>query len=344
MISNRRVFFLCGLVLFLLGTGIVFVVAVSRSLSILRDQATIRDQIVDQFDDRIKRHPDLDILDYGVYLASYRDMSASRQLAKLGSLVDTYTNLDRLITESVLGRQESDGPWKTFTPNGFRMFYDSHIHPGTTPLFSPPHITGDNAADQRIVSIAQGRGYRLRSVAERAFLEEYEGHLLQKDLIPAWTALGQRAQESGIRLGIVSGFRSVERQRVIFTAQLRTLAQRSIGREYTAEEISAGSADRLIDSILKESSIPGYSKHHTGYALDIVDITSGLAFTEFADSEGHRWMSADNYLNAKRHGFVPSYPDGAMNQGPEPEAWEYVWVGTEVLKETALDAKLAVCR
>jgi LAS superfamily LD-carboxypeptidase LdcB len=42
-------------------------------------------------------------------------------------------------------------------------------------------------------------------------------------------------------------------------------------------------------------------------------------------------MSKDNYLQAKKYGWIPSYPEGAQQQGPEPEAWEYVWVGTASL-------------
>lgn len=39
------------------------------------------------------------------------------------------------------------------------------------------------------------------------------------------------------------------------------------------------------------------------------------------------WISKNNYENAKRFGIIPSYPSGASNQGPNPEEWEYVWVG-----------------
>jgi len=33
----------------------------------------------------------------------------------------------------------------------------------------------------------------------------------------------------------------------------------------------------------------------------------------------------------KRFGFIPSYPENSGKQGPEPEPWEYVWVGEDVL-------------
>ncbi len=42
-------------------------------------------------------------------------------------------------------------------------------------------------------------------------------------------------------------------------------------------------------------------------------------------------MAADNYRVAKQFGFIPSYPSGAGAQGPEPEPWEYVYVGVKAI-------------
>jgi LAS superfamily LD-carboxypeptidase LdcB len=100
------------------------------------------------------------------------------------------------------------------------------------------------------------------------------------------------------------------------------------------EEIARGDADDVVDLVLQTSSIPGYSKHHTGYAMDWADLTSGKGFTDFVETPAHRWLAKDNYHNAKRFGFIPSYPPGASQQGPDPETWEYVWVGVERLKES----------
>ena len=100
---------------------------------------------------------------------------------------------------------------------------------------------------------------------------------------------------------------------------------------YSLVQIANGEADAAINQILNFYSIPGYSKHHTGYAIDIEDSGSGL--DGFATTKGFAWISANNYENAKRFGFIPSYPDGATNQGPVPEPWEYVWVGRDNLLE-----------
>ena len=65
--------------------------------------------------------------------------------------------------------------------------------------------------------------------------------------------------------------------------------------------------------------------------MDVTDLGSGKDFTDFGSTRAYEWLSSDNYLNAKRFGFIPSYPQGAGKQGPDPEPWEYVWVGEDRL-------------
>jgi LAS superfamily LD-carboxypeptidase LdcB len=120
-------------------------------------------------------------------------------------------------------------------------------------------------------------------------------------------------------------------QRSIFNDALQQVAIQKIGRAYTSAEIISGNADDGINAVLDTRSIPGYSKHHTGYTIDVTDSGSGLQFTAFRNTPAYSWMSANNYYNAKRFGFIPSYPTGGASYGPQPEAWEYVWVGEQAL-------------
>ncbi len=95
-------------------------------------------------------------------------------------------------------------------------------------------------------------------------------------------------------------------------------------------KIISGESDKEINDILITRSIPGYSKHHTGYTIDI-GCGNYLLDYSFADTECFDWLAVNNYENAKRFGFIPSYPENSGKQGPEPEPWEYVWVGEDVL-------------
>ena len=222
--------------------------------------------------------------------------------------------------------------YRQFSPEEFKEFYDSYRYPDVTAFPESPPITGDREADRRIVGIAESRGYRLRSEGDSQALTIVEGKPLHPDAAVAWQELKAEAEKDGIELGLISGYRSIERQREIFLNQLGQASEKAMGRKYTVEEIAEGQADGIVNEILSSYSIPGYSKHHTGYTVDITDVTSGRYFTDFGETPGFDWISRDNYRNAKRFGFLPSYPEGASGQGPVPEPWEYVWVGEASLR------------
>jgi hypothetical protein len=221
--------------------------------------------------------------------------------------------------------------YKTFSPNGFKDFLNSHSMPGTVPLTSSPAITAWPEADRRIIRMAVERGYRLRVEANEPLLAGSDQYRLQKPAQAAWFRMKQAAARNGISLGLVSCYRSVDRQREIFTNLLKSRALKALGHKLTEKDILSGKADKIIDGILRESSIPGYSRHHSGYTMDMTDLKMNKDFTFFRQSAGYAWISAHNFTNAKRFGFLPSYPEGASSQGPDPEAWEFTWAGEENL-------------
>lgn len=145
------------------------------------------------------------------------------------------------------------------------------------------------------------------------------------------------AAADGHNLVLVSGYRSIDDQRDIFAVELDGEGVARIGRPYTAEEIADGDAEAAIDDVLEFHSIPDYSKHHAGHAIDIT--AAGEDLSDFADTAAFAWISADNYRNAKLHGFVPSYPPGALDQGPQPERWEYVWVGRRTIETRVMGGR-----
>jgi LAS superfamily LD-carboxypeptidase LdcB len=97
------------------------------------------------------------------------------------------------------------------------------------------------------------------------------------------------------------------------------------------QSIADGHSDAAVVRVLQWTAPPGHSRHHTGYAIDLA--CAGTNFFIFKTTPCYAWLSKHNYQNAKKFGWVPSYPEGAVNQGPELEAWEYIWVGTTLLYE-----------
>ncbi|MFN3218505.1 MAG: D-alanyl-D-alanine carboxypeptidase family protein [Acidimicrobiales bacterium] len=177
-----------------------------------------------------------------------------------------------------------------------------------------PVITGNAAADRRIVRLATDRGYRPRGEPLEP-LGWYQGRQLHQQAIDDLVALqaAMRA-EVGVSLSLTSAYRSPSTQRSMFLRRLPS-----------ASAIAAGRADGAVDAALRWVAPPGFSKHQTGYAIDVA--SGGVGGLAFASTTAYRWLSADRYANAMRFGWIPSYPPDAVDQGPNPEPWEWVWIG-----------------
>ena len=184
------------------------------------------------------------------------------------------------------------------------------------PVYDIPDV------DTYLRDFAEARGYHRRGFADEEDIVWFENIRTLPEIRDAYIAMRNTMQGQGIRLHFVSAYRSAADQRRIFTDKANLTNPRTI---------LDGSQDTNLDAILAVSALPGYSKHHTGYAVDFGCGNDYLVYS-FADTSCYAWLSANNFENAKRYGFIPSYPEGAENQGPDPEPWEFVWVGSDLLK------------
>ena len=212
--------------------------------------------------------------------------------------------------------------YKKFTGEQFKNLYNNQNLSKTLEKSKEISILGDPVADNYIIKLAEKRGYQKRAQADETKLEEIDGQKLQTEAKKAYQELKIEAKKEGLEMVMVSGYRSNSEQKQIFIERLGNLA--------TILSIKSGKSDVVLDKLLQTTSIPGYSRHHTGYTFDLGCNSTEL--TVFKDTKCYEWLSRDNYLNAKRFGLVPSYPEGGGEQGPDPEAWEYVWVGEDSLK------------
>lgn len=113
-----------------------------------------------------------------------------------------------------------------------------------------------------------------------------------------WQQMAQSAAGNGVRLLIVSGFRSFEYQAHLIR-----------------NKIAAGQA---IEEILKVNAAPGYSQHHTGTAVDIATPGSRPLTEEFEMSEAFAWLGK----YAAEFGFSMTYPrDNRYGFIYEPWHW-----------------------
>jgi D-alanyl-D-alanine carboxypeptidase len=111
------------------------------------------------------------------------------------------------------------------------------------------------------------------------------------------------SQQAGIGLVLLSGFRSWQTQAKLFQKQIQRR-----GSKTAAMELSAP---------------PGFSEHHTGYALDIGDAQVPQSHLEvtFAKTPAFLWLQA----HAHQYGFELSFSLNNPQQiSYEPWHWRYI--------------------
>jgi len=134
--------------------------------------------------------------------------------------------------------------------------------------------------------------------------------------------------KEGYNLRVVSGFRSIQRQKSIFDANVEREKQKGL------------SESDAINISMKYSSKPGFSEHHLGLAVDIVD-TKDIVNGNIQWDRIRQNYNKGFYLwlrnNAYKYGFVISYPTGSdvytakLGSGYESaEPWHLRYVGHEM--------------
>jgi len=141
----------------------------------------------------------------------------------------------------------------------------------------------------------------------------YNGSILMRpEAADSFEQMVADAETQGVFLVPISGFRTVEDQQYLFFEIKAERAQKAS----TRAEVSAP---------------PGYSEHHTGFAIDIGDAnqpSADLSIT-FEDTEAFKWLE----VNAPRYNFELSFPEGNP-QGVQYEPWHWRFVGNSESLET----------
>ena len=261
----------------------------------------------------------------GLVIVSYIFFAQkSSEPQTVGTTEETLLNSSEQAKES-----NSEQKLVTFTDAEFKDLYTSFAYPNTQPLIEAPPITGDAAADARIQQLAVARGYKLSAVPVANIVKVNEPYLTEDDLLQqnakiGWDGLKAAATKESIPLQMTSAYRSIEFQRSVFLSRMRDAG-------ITVGGIIDGSSDGAVQLIMNEVAPPGYSRHHNGYTIDLA--CDGIGLYGFKNTSCYEWISKDNFKIAKQNGWIPSYPEEADQQGPNPEPWEFIWVGTINLYE-----------
>jgi zinc D-Ala-D-Ala carboxypeptidase len=164
-----------------------------------------------------------------------------------------------------------------------------------TPVNLLGHLPYDVAPPSALVSVTSGSDLKMRPVAAQKFQE-----------------MQAAAQADGVSLIMISAFRDLKTQEQLFFAVKEQRSQDATKRA----EVSAP---------------PGYSEHHTGYAVDLGDGNApGTNLeTDFAQTAAFRWLKQ----NALKYSFEMSFPLD-NKQGVSYEPWHWRFVGDRDSLET----------
>lgn len=140
-------------------------------------------------------------------------------------------------------------------------------------------------------------------------LEDVEGHLLRPEAAEALRGLLAAARSDGVRVRVVSGYRSYAVQETTYAGWVARMGQEG------ADAVSAR---------------PGHSEHQTGLAVDVGDGGPCDLSQCFADTPAGQWV-ADH---GPEHGFVVRYPPGEQaTTGYAYEPWHLRYLGPDRAQE-----------
>ncbi|MEH7124821.1 M15 family metallopeptidase [Bacillus sp. JJ1532] len=136
--------------------------------------------------------------------------------------------------------------------------------------------------------------------------QDIEKAYLRDAAAKALEAMFTEAKKQDIHLFAVSGYRSFDRQRAVFDAEVNKYGE-----------------EKAIQAV----AIPGSSEHQTGLAMDISSQSANFELSEeFGETMEGKWAAE----NAHRFGFILRYPKGKEEiTGYKFEPWHFRYVGKE---------------
>ena len=184
--------------------------------------------------------------------------------------------------------QKNEPQMDAIAQNGDNQIVELPSQPNST---QPEHLLGhlpyEEVAPSELKAITNDGRIKLRLNAAEKFLQ-----------------MQAAARNSGIILVPLSGFRSISEQEYLF---FQVKAQRA----------------QVATKRAEVSAPPGYSEHHTGYAIDIGDGRAPATnlTPNFDQTAAYKWL----IKNAPKYSFELSFtPENLQGISYEPWHWRYV--------------------
>jgi D-alanyl-D-alanine carboxypeptidase len=177
--------------------------------------------------------------------------------------------------------------------------------PVIIPQEPQPVAAAVTPVEHESVTVGESTHYKYNDVAAENLVHIADSangkEFMAKEAAPYFHSLVAAAAKHEIRLSVVSAFRSYDKQKGLWENQIKKRGSEAAAAVWSAP--------------------PGYSEHHTGFAVDFNGEDSSTILSEsFENTTAYRWLSE----NAARFNFYLSFPkDNAQKIGFEPWHWKY---------------------
>ncbi|WP_315305823.1 M15 family metallopeptidase [Enterococcus devriesei] len=220
---------------------------------------------------------------------------------------------------------------------GYSLFYSAPAETSakkttaTTYSFEKKTSTKKNAV-QKALPKANAEDWNLVLVGPKNKIEKEvdesqlttlsdNSHQVDKRIASDYEAFSEAATKAGFPLVIISAFRSVESQKEVFDTNVNGLVS---GNGMSEADAIAKTKETITE--------PGFSEHHTGLAVDLVDqdwynsYSTQVLDASYGDQPGAKWIAE----NAPKYGFIIRYPKDRQDiTGITYEPWHIRYVGKE---------------
>lgn len=151
---------------------------------------------------------------------------------------------------------------------------------------------------------------------------------LNREVLPDFQRLQQDARKMGFEMQVISGYRSFERQLMIWNAKAKGLRP-LFGNNGEQLDYDALSEPELLEAIMRWSALPSASRHHWGTDFDIIDakampdgyqvqLTTAECVGDGYFAPMHDWLD-EKIANDEAYGFFRPYD--CDRGGVAPERW-----------------------
>ena len=192
----------------------------------------------------------------------------------------------------------------------------------------------------------------INSINSAQLLGKNEEHLyyvseriaIHQKMKSAFDAMVEAAKAEDIELTIASGFRSFDRQLMLWNNKFsgKTTIKNSAGDVISPAKLSPF---ELVQSILLYSALPGASRHHWGCDIDVYApnlLTQGhqLQLEPWEYSEQGPLAKLSAWLIQHAHQFGFYFPYGKFQGGVAQEPWHISYLPLAQQYQQAFDSKL----